>query len=361
MKQPLSGISVTLMSVAVSIILASCFNFNNFTTWVAWAFMSMIPAQILIGVTWHGNPHFAENLRQPAKGVALLFTTLALGAIAASIAFFIVGDGVAPPAFTLISYAVLTLVVMLWFALMFGGWPFVRPAENSFKRGLLMLFTCYVISYALLYIFFDFSFLRGAPGYATGFFPHGLFNANSAIVFVVTFSSALSLFLHFNLWPLTIISPLRRQPWLGLAWTILSLAFGYAGMYFGVSILGLSPLSFLAWVAVPFVLGSIIVLNAMEDSLFSKMRQPLKGICNTLAAIALAYGLAAAYSTAAHQIVIRSSENSPPNSTYALWMATAMLVTLLPLLVLIDFFALWPFSRKARSLDLPTVPDNGIG
>lgn len=308
--------------------------------------MSMIPAQILIGVTWQSNPPFVEQLRQPAKGIALLSATLALGGAAAAVDLFVVGGGITPPGLPLISYTVLALVVMLSFALMFGGWPFMLPERRSVMRGMLMLVVCYIVSYGLFYFFFDFSFLRDAIGQSTGALPHGLFNANTAIVFAVTFSSGLSLLLHFDLWPLTAISILRRQPWLGLAWTVIALMFGCICMYLGVSVFRLTPLSFLARVPVPFVLGSIILLNAMEDSLFKEIRQPLRGICNASTATALGAGLVVVYEAVAHLIVGKSGANGQPDGNDALWMATAMLVTLLPLLVLVDFFRLWPFSYK---------------
>ena len=46
----------------------------------------------------------------------------------------------------------------------------------------------------------------------------------------------------------------------------------------GVVGMGTDPMIFLTRVTVPFIFGTIIVLNMLQNSLFAKMAQPMKGV-----------------------------------------------------------------------------------
>ena len=56
--------------------------------------------------------------------------------------------------------------------------------------------------------------------------------------------------------------------------------------------MGTDPMMFLTRVTVPFIFGTIIVLNMLQNSLFAKMAQPLKGVANVIAAAVIGVALA---------------------------------------------------------------------
>jgi hypothetical protein len=74
-----------------------------------------------------------------------------------------------------------------------------------------MLAAAYVINYLLFRLFFDYAFMQGAPVYVASLDPHGLFNANLALVFYITFNSIMFLVINFELWPFTLSASLMRQ------------------------------------------------------------------------------------------------------------------------------------------------------
>lgn len=349
MKQPLSGVLATSLVIVVVFAMMSLFDVGTFTTWTAWLFMSMIPALILVGVTWRANPDFAAHLTQPAKGIALCFVVVTLGAIVAATDFFLVGGGVRPPPPMLVIYTITTVIVMFWLAVMFGGWPFVTAVKSPLVGGLLLLVACYGISYLLFHAFFDFGFMRGAPVYVAALDPRGLFNANLALVFIVTAIAVLFLLLHFDLWPLTAVPALRTQPWLGLAWTALAIAVGGLAMHVGVNVLKMDPLAFMVRVPIPFIFGTIVVLNMLQNSLFPRFDQPFKGVCNALVAGVLGMCLAALYGVLAPHVVGTLASGAPAND-YERWLASALLGVTFPLLAIFaDLFSLWPLVRKAKT------------
>lgn len=349
MKQPFSGILATAVIIVLSAAIMSQFDFATFTTWTAWLFMSMTPAQVLICVTWGANPGFAANLRQPVKGVMLLCLTLAFGTLAAAIIFFAVGGGISPPGPMLVIYTILSVIVMFWLAIMFGGWPFTRMVRSETGSGLALLAACYGVSYLLFQTFFDFGFLHGAPVYVAALDPGGMFNANSALVFAVTATSILFLLLHFDLWPLTSVPALRQQPWLGMAWMALALAVGGLAMHLGVVVMRMEPLLFMVRVPIPFIFGTIVVLNMLQNSLFTGRGQPLRGICNTAVAAALGSVLAALYGLLAPLFAGTLAMGTPSND-FERWLASALLGVTFPLLILFaEVFGLWPLAGRSRA------------
>jgi hypothetical protein len=349
MKQPISGVLATTLIIVLAWLVVSLFDFATFTTWTAWLFMAMIPAQILVGVTWGANPAFAANLEQPLKGMVMLLFTLAVGCAVAAIGFFTVGGGISPPAPMLVVYTILTVIVMFWLAIMFGGWPFMNSVKSPIGGGLLMLLACYGISYLLFQVFFDFGFMRGAPVYVAMLDPGGLFNANSALAFIVTAIAVLFLLLHFDLWPLTTVPALMRQPVLGLAWTALAVAVGGLAMYVGVAVMGMDPMLFMVRVPIPLIFGTIVVLNMLQNSLFASLVQPLKGFCNAFVAIVLGSLLAALYGLLAPLLTGTLATGAPGND-YERWLASALLGVTFPLLIFFaEYFRLWPFAEKPRT------------
>jgi hypothetical protein len=122
---------------------------------------------------------------------------------------------------------------------------------------------------------FNFGFLRGAPVYVAALDPQGLFNAWKALVFCVTIVAAMFLIVDFDLWPLTMFPKVMRQPVLGIVWSIIAVVLVGIAFFLGVGAAGMDPMTFLVRVPVPFIFGSIIVLNMFQGMLFQKLERPM--------------------------------------------------------------------------------------
>jgi hypothetical protein len=244
---------------------------------------------------------------------------------------------------------IVSVVVMFWFAIMFGGWPFTSLVKNPVGAGLLMWVACYAVNYGLFQVFFNYDFMAGAPVYVASLDPGGLFNANSALVFYVTAVGVLFLLLHFDLWPLSTSPALMKQPALGIVWTILALVIGGAAYNIGVTMMGMDPMLFLVRVPVPFIFGTIVVLNMLHNSMFASLKQPVKGIANTVAAAVIGVALAYVYEAMAPTLT-QPLAIGPPGNDLERWIASAMLAVTFPFLIFYaEFFKMWPLAGTAKS------------
>jgi hypothetical protein len=235
---------------------------------------------------------------------------------------------------------------MFWLAIIWGGWPFHALIPNPVGAGVATLAACYGVTLVLFRIFFDYEFMRGAPVYVASLDPHGLFNAWSALVVSVTALAAMFLMLHFDLWPLTKFPPLMKQPVLGAVWTAVVLTIGVVLFEFGTTVLKMDPVAFLVRVPIPFIFGTIIVLNMLQNSLFGKLAQPLKGLANTVAAIAIGVALAQFYGGAAGTVT-GALAPGPPAYEFEIWLASALLSVTFPFLIFFaEFFRFWPLKRS---------------
>jgi hypothetical protein len=231
-----------------------------------------------------------------------------------------------------------------WLAIMMGGWPFTRLTSNVLVSGLLVLVASYAITYIVFRVFFNYDFMQGAPVYLQSA-PRGMFNALSALVFYVTALAAMFLVLCFDLWPLTLAPAIMKQPVLGLVWTVIALAGAALAFSLGVSSSGADPMAFLTEVTAPFIFGSIIVLNMLQNSLFARMTQPLKGVMNTIAAGAIGLVLAHLY-VSLSPMVTGTLQSGPPGYDREVWLANALLSVTFPFLIYhAVFFGYWPLAR----------------
>jgi hypothetical protein len=180
----------------------------------------------------------------------------------------------------LVMCGIVSVVITFWAAIMWGGWPFTRFIKNPIGAGLTMLAACYVVNYALFRIFFDYGFMQGAPVYVAAQDPHGWFPAWNALVFYLSCLAAMFLMLNFDLWPLTTFPALMRQPLLGAVWTVIAIVLGGLAFYVGVIVLRMDVVDFMVRVPVPFIFGSIFVLNMLQNSMVADATQPTKGIVN---------------------------------------------------------------------------------
>ena len=162
------------------------------------------------------------------EGIAPDPHNVLVGAVVVLVYHRTVGGGLAPTPM-LVQCTIVSVVMMFWFAIMWGGWPFNAAIRDPVRgRHGLTIAVSYGINVLLFRLLFNYEFMKDAPVYVASLDPHGLFNAWSALVFYVTSLSAMFLTLHFDLWPLTKFPRIMSQPALGLVWTVIVLALGSA-------------------------------------------------------------------------------------------------------------------------------------
>ncbi|HEV3330268.1 MAG TPA: hypothetical protein VG096_04760 [Bryobacteraceae bacterium] len=348
MKQPALGIVASVLVMAIALGFVSLFDLPQFTGWVAFLLICLIPMEIVVGITWGcQNPGFAARRQQPAKGILLVMLTLAVGVIVAAVHHRTVGGQISPPAPMLAMCMIISVLTTFWLAIMWGGWPFTKVIKNPVAAGLTMLVAAYAINYLIFRTFFSYEFMRGAPVYAAQLDPHGMFNAWNALVFYLTVIGVLFLSLNFDLWPFTTSPTVMQQPVLGIVWTAVALVIGGAAFYIGVVAMGMDVVSFMVKVPIPFIFGTIIVVNMMQGSIFGKLAQPLKGVLNTIASAVIGSVLALIYSALA-PVVTGAVNAGPPSYDFEIWLASALLAVTFPFLIFYaEFFQFWPL-RKAE-------------
>ena len=347
MTQPALGLLSSAVVMAIALGFISLFDFGTFAGWVAFVMLGLIPMQVVAVVLWNANPGFVSGLRQPVKGIVLLLVTLVATAIISPLIYMTVGEGSSPPGPIPSHYVVIVVPTTFWLTIMMGGWPFSRISSNPLVAGVAALISAYVITYAVFRIFFNYDFLQGAPVYLQSA-PKGMFNGVSALVFYVTALAVMFLVLCFDLWPLTMFPGVMKQPVLGVVWTLIALAGAALAFSIGVTGAGADPMAFLTQVTVPFIFGSIIVLNMLQNSLFAKMAQPLKGVVNTIAALAIGLILARLY-TSLIPMVTGALSSGPPGYDREVWLANALLSVTFPFLIYhAVFFGFWPLVRETE-------------
>lgn len=331
--------------MAISLSFISLFSFGAFTGWVAFFIQCMIPMQIVIGVTWGArHPGFAQ-LGQPAKGLLLILLSILVGAVFCAILFFTVGGRVSPPAPMPIMFTIIFVLSTFWLAIMWGNWPFSVLFKNPVASGLSMLVACFLITYAIFRICYDYSFMQGAPVYVPSLDPHGIFNAWSVTVWYVTTIGIMFLMLHFDLWPLTLSPSVMKQPVLGLVWTLIAAVLGTAAYWIFVTLIGMDVVAFLVAVPISFIFGTIIVLNMLQGSLFPSFKQPVKGLMSATMAMAVGIILGRIYATLSHWTT-GTIHPGPPSYDLEIWTASALLGVTFPFLIFsAEFFKLWPFKK----------------
>jgi len=346
MKQPALGIVASVLVMTISLGFVSLFAFPTFAGWVAYLLICFIPMEIVIGITWGcQNPGFAARRKQPVKGALLALLALAVGAIVAAVHHRTVGGSISPPAPMLAMCMIISVLTTFWLAIMWGGWPFTKVIKNPLAAGLTMLVAAYAINYLIFRVFFNYSFMN-VPAFAA-LDPHGMFNAWNALVFYLTVIGVMFWDLNFDLWPFTKFPKMMAQPTLGIVWTISALIFGGLVFYIGVGLLGMDAVAFMVKVPIPFIFGTIIVLNMLQGSLFAKFTQPLKGLLNAIASVVIGSVLALIYSALA-PVVTGTVNPGPPTYDYEIWLASALLAVTFPLLIFYaEFFQFWPL-RKAE-------------
>jgi len=356
LKQPAVGVAATVLVMAIALGFVSLFSFPMFSGWIAYFLLCVIPIQIVMAVTWgSARPTAAADASQPVRGVMLTLFSLLVGALVAALALAAVGARVTPPAPILAHWVIVAVPVTFWAAIMWGGWPFTKLIKHPLAAGLTMLAACYIVNGVLFRIFFNYEFMQGAPIYVASLDPHGMFNGWSALVFYVTALAGMFLVIAFDLWPLTTMPAIMRQPVLGIVWTVVALAVGAAAFYVGVDVLHMDVVHFLVAVPVPFIFGSIVVLNMLQNSLFASLAQPTKGVANTVAIVVIGVGLSKVYGLLA-PMVTGALNAGPPAYDFEIWLASSLLSVTFPFLIFYaEFFQYWPLAKSPAAAPAATT------
>lgn len=343
----LISIGVVLSLSALLIVLLGA---SHLTDWIATAFMSAIPMQIIVSLVWnHAEPAFVRSLRQPLKGVALTAVIAAAGMIVFNFAFVSVGGGhgVTP---MLTHFMIMTVVVTLWLVLIWQCWPFTLLTGSRSMVGMLTLLSCYALAYALWALCFDYSELRhiGKPLYYADIDPSGRFDMWAALVFALTTGATVMTLGLFDFWPIDTLPGASRQPVRGVIGTALVLMIAATVRWLFVGVIGMQQVEYMVRVPVCVAFGVLIVSNIMQFSLFSGMAQPRRGLALLVLAAVIAvasfwlYGLAA--------IFLNGFElGMGPANGFAreVWIASAMLGVTFPVIFIVSgFFEFWPVKRS---------------
>jgi len=347
LKQPVLGIAAAILVMTVSLGFISFFDFPTFGSWVAYLMICIIPMQIVIGVTWGTNqPAFAAKQKQPVKGILLAALTLLAGVVVAPTYLAISGGNITPPGPVPSHAIIVSVVVTFWATIVFGAWPFKTLFKNDVVAGVAMLVACYVVNLLLFRLFFDYTFMQGAPVYVASLDPHGMFTALNALVFYVTSLSIMFLLLSFDLWPLTKFHAVMQQPVLGIVWTAVCVLLGGLLFWIGMRVVQMDVMVFLVTVPIPYIFGSIIVLNMLQNSAMAKLTQPVKGIANALLVAVIGTGLAQLYRGLA-PVVTGTLHSGPPTYELEIWLASALLAVTFPFLIFFaEFFKFWPLAKS---------------
>lgn len=345
MTQPALGVIASAIAIAISLLFVSLFDFPTFVGSVSFYTLCLIPFQVVAVVLWAGaNPPFVGRLAQPAKGIVMLIVTAAVAYVADIAMLNLVGEGVRPPGPIPSHFVILAVPTTFYLSIIWGGWPFTTIIRNQVAAGLAVLVAAYAVTYAVFRTFLNYDFMRGAPVYLASA-PSGIYNAEMALIFYVTMLAVMFLVLCFDLWPLTTMPAIMKQPVLGLVWTITIVVGAAIVVSVGVPAFP-TPMAFFTRVTVPFIFGVIIVLNMLQGSLFAAMRQPLKGVANTVAAAVIG-GLLAQMYGALQPMVTGPLEPAIPDA-YEVWLANALLSVTFPFLIFYAvYLGYWPLVRQA--------------
>jgi hypothetical protein len=342
--------------MAISLGFISLYDFPKFSGWIATFLLCLIPMEIVMGVTWGlKEPAFVAQRSQPVRGILFSLIALVTGTVVVLAHWTGVGSAISPPTPIFTQCMIASVVIMFWMAIMWGGWPFTTLIKSPLGAGLAMVVACYVINYIFFRIFFNFDFLKGAPVYVPAEDPHGLFSGWTCVVFYVTAITVMFLSLCFDLWPFTKFPGMMKQPVLGIVWTIVSLIIGGGAYYIGVYVMKMDQVDFMVSVPIPFLFGTIFMLNMLQGSLFAKFTQPLKGVLNAIAAAVLGNLFALMY-RAFTPLVTGKLSAGPPAYESEIWLASALLSVTFPFLVAYaDFFTMWPLQRASAERVLETA------
>jgi hypothetical protein len=343
LEQPILGIVATCVIVLLSLAFISLFDWPTFGGWVAYSLMCAIPATIVAGVIGVREVVALKSLRQPIQGCVFLAGAVVVAVVVGVVHFLTVGGGVSPLLPMASQCVIVSIPVTFWMSIVLGGWPFIL-IRSRLAAAASLLVACYIVNYLIFETFFNYKFFRSSASYRLDLDPRGLLDGWSATTAAVTCVGVMFLMSHFEIWPLSRAPVLMKQPMLGLVWTTAILVIGACVFGMGTTSLHMAPADFLVRVPVPFIFGSIIVLNMTHGTAFAGVRQPRRGALSAAVAAATGLLLSAGYSFLA-PVLTATLTAGPPTYDAEVWLVSALLAVTFPFLSFYDeFFRMWPLT-----------------
>ena len=338
------GIISTILIVIFTMVYSRYYDVAVYTGWVAFVWMTAVPAQIIFGLHMNfSSPTAFAGLPQPLKGLVFCGLTFVLMVVGGGYLYLVPG-GMAPPGPFLIMATITTIVAVFWLVAAWQCWPFTLISQDPFKQGLMALVASFALGYLVYYLSFDFSFMVGAPVYIDALDPGGFFNAWYALAFSVTTVAVIMLLSLFDNWPVTKFS--ATQPGLGIAISIMSLVVSTLLFWLAIFVFEMEPVDYMVRVPVSIIFGIFIVTNMMQFQLFKNVKQPVRGFYLLVVSLFLAYSMQLLYRTMATYVVEVPLMEGAPRYEMELWVATAMLSITFPVINLVSgFFSFWPLKR----------------
>lgn len=346
MKQPALGVTASAIIIAVSLAVIRLLGTDLFMGWASYALMGAIPFSIVVGAFWQGkHPVSIARLGQPWRGLAYLALAAVAAAVVSWVHWLLRAGGATPPPPMAVMTIITSVVTTFLLVIVFGGWPFTL-IRSKVTGGLALLVSAYVIN-ALIFRLMNFGFAQGAPFYDAALDPSGPFGAWDVVVVMVTMLSVMFALLHLDLRPFGKLPGRLGQPLFGLVWLACCLAVALVLFWIGTTLLRVPAPTFMVAVPVPFIFGTILLLNMLGNSLSARLAQPTRGLIGIVAAFVLGFVLAQGY--AALMPVLSAPLPSGPSGDFAaeVWLANGLLAVTFPLLAFAsDFFGLWPLAPR---------------
>lgn len=346
LDQPLLGIVVLVVAVALSLGFISLFSWPTFRDWVSYLLVCAVPSLFVIGAFWHTeHPRPIGRLGQPWRGLAHLALALVNAAVIATLLVVLMGGGLTPPTPNVAHLAIMAVPYTFLLAVVWGGWPF-RTLSSPVLGGYLLMLVAYALSIVTYLVLADYASFEGGPAYVAALDPRGPFDIWAVMTTVVTSMAAGLLLLHLGRWPLP-ERVLKNPPLAALASTGLVAVVTAVAELVGVGLFGLPWPTMLTGVTVAFLFGSIVVLNVLQGRVPAPNAQPARGLVSALVAAVVGVLLGRLY-VLVLPAISGDVAFGAPGFQGEVWLASALLGVTFPLLAVItDCFAFWPFVRVA--------------
>lgn len=360
-RQPYLGIISTIIAVLLALSIILWFNPQTFSSWVTFLIICAIPAQIILGLVWQNNyPAPAATMQQPLKGLYLTLLAIAVGLIVAAWSLKIVPEFKLPaPGPVRNHFIILTVVIALWLVIVWQCWPMSAIKPHPAFVGIGTLILIYVVNWVIFKLFWSFAVMAKAPFYLASSDPGGWVQFDRAMAYAVTTVGVILAMVLLDMWPLNKIpqkSPaMGKQPAWGIMMSIWVLLISWIIYALFVNIAGMDPTVFLVQVSVSWIFGEFIMLNLMQTAPFQTTKQPGKGFLLLIFTIILAVLMYYIYSVLSGWVTGGLSAGQKGNYALELWIASAMLGVTFPMIVLFTgFFEFWPLGEPA-----PPAPAEG--
>lgn len=284
MAQPARGILTVLISVGITIAIASNFKLDGWLGWFTVWGNTLVPMQVIIGLAWGAQYPPVQQLTQPWRGIALTFLQVLVGSIAALFIIKFVGGGSANPVANV--FAISSVLTTFFLVIAFGCWPFHRLSTPA--RGFLTLLLVYLIM-AVLFRLYNFNDLVKAVPPLAAIAPTGSIPWDIALSFYFVMFAFLFVFVTMDMWPLYKVPGVMKEPVMGIVLVIL------CGVLAALSFLVLFRLDvksmdiMLGFLC--FVAGILTTVIALQGWPARSLPQPAKGFLNLLFSGAVAWVL----------------------------------------------------------------------